>query len=152
MRYANRPKPVKTDLSSWLYEVDWQAKPKSLQSRKPENWLIFADSQGIGASLAEKLREGDSASAYAGLRIILVFPSQTYQKVGESYHINPANPQDFQQLIAQIKQPLDKVVHLWSMEDTQQMGCGSVLHFSTSVNSSGKISAIVACHHSNPKP
>jgi 8-amino-7-oxononanoate synthase len=121
LRYANRPKPVKADLSSWLYEVDWQAKPKSLQSRKAENWLIFADSQGIGESLAGSLRE-------KGDRIVLVFPSQTYEKVHQSYHINPANPQDFQQLIEEIKQPLDKVVHLWSTENTQEMGCGSVLH------------------------
>lgn len=130
LRYANRPKPLKADLSSWLYEINWQAKPKSLHSRKAENWLIFADNQAIGASLAERFKEiGDSASAPGnGLRIILVFPSQIYQKVGESYHINPANPQDFQQLIAEIKQPLDKVIHLWSAEDTQQMGCGSVLH------------------------
>ena len=139
LRYANRPKPVKADLSSWLYEVNWQAKPKSLHSRKAENWLIFADNQGIGTSLAEKLRENDSASApVTGLGIILVFPSQTYQKVGESYYINPANPQDFQQLIEEIEQPLDKVVHLWSAEDTQQMGCGSVLHLVQALTQAAK--------------
>ncbi len=179
LRYANRSKSVKADLSNWLYEVTWQPKPKNLQPRKTENWLIFAGSKGIGASLADKLKEtGDSASAQGlGFRIVLVFPSQTYQKVKENYYINLANPQDFQQLIAEIKQSLDKVVHLWSTDETdnifsartpesplnppslgdlnsgspqnwgvrgtkslntQQMGCGSVLHLIQALTQAAK--------------
>ncbi len=134
LRHVNRLKPAKADLSSWLYEVAWQPKPKTLQSIKAESWLIFADSQGIGATLVDKLRE-------KGDRIILVFPSQTYQKVGESYYINPINPPDFQQLIREIKQPCDKVVHLWSTDETnnaQEIGCGSVLHLVQALTQAAK--------------
>ena len=126
------------DLENWLYEIAWQANAAegnrpSKEKQESGSWLIFADQQGIGVKLADKLTaQGD--------RCVLVFEGQTYEKVhAQRYHVNP-EPKDFQRLLEDIRQdqpPLRGVIYLWSLEETgkdtlmqaaQVKGCGSVLH------------------------
>jgi acyl transferase domain-containing protein/NAD(P)-dependent dehydrogenase (short-subunit alcohol dehydrogenase family)/acyl carrier protein len=102
-------------------------------------WLIFADGQGIGVQLGERLKD-------LGTGYILVFPGKTYERANErTFRINPASPADFQRLMSETTgtdQLLKTyVVHLWSLyamlgesqnsadlEMAQMYGCGSVLH------------------------
>ncbi|MBF2022481.1 MAG: aminotransferase class I/II-fold pyridoxal phosphate-dependent enzyme, partial [Hydrococcus sp. C42_A2020_068] len=125
------PEPKQENLEDWLYEVVWQPskrqKTESLGQKTAENWIIFADRQGIGVKLAKALEE-------KGDRAILIFPGQSYAISDEGhYQIDPTQPDDFQRLFEQIK-PCCKVVHLWGLEVTtdlqqaQVLGCGSVLH------------------------
>ena len=140
----------------WLYELTWQPKPLNVESsasnRTQTHWLIFTDRQGLGDKLADELSQ-------RGDRCVLVSAAQTYAQIGNAqvetqssevqhYHINPAQPADFQQLIAALQegnpQSADRpysVVHLWSLDqvdlgdrsltalqEAQLRGCGSVLH------------------------
>ncbi|MFN6563915.1 MAG: type I polyketide synthase [Nostoc sp. ChiSLP01] len=102
-----------------------------------ENWLIFADNQGIGQQLSELLRSQQQAA-------ILVFPGKEYKQItSQEFSINPTSAKDFQLLLEQAAK--DKiscrgVVYLWGLntvaadtltvtdlEVASQIGCGGVL-------------------------
>ncbi|RCJ40838.1 hypothetical protein A6770_37330 [Nostoc minutum NIES-26] len=131
------------NLSDWLYKIQWQLQPRLSISNLQEtghssSWLIFADSLGVGNRLKVLLEaRGDIC--------VTVLPGENY-KILETgnYQINPARPEDFQQLFQDLSLleqiPLRGVVHLWSLEappieettldsleTAQQLGCGSVL-------------------------
>ncbi|NES18381.1 MAG: SDR family NAD(P)-dependent oxidoreductase, partial [Symploca sp. SIO3E6] len=63
---------------------------------EPKNWLILADQQGVGDNLATQLRSRGEVCA-------LVKLGQEYQQLTpEEFTINPEQPEDFQQAIAQL--------------------------------------------------
>ena len=124
----------------WFYQIQWQPLPKeNKQSQEqPRHWLIFADSTGVGKSLANHLQQ-------QGNECSLVYRGEQYQNPDTGiYQINPSETQEFEQLYHTIiktsKLPLQRVVHLWSLdtsekdlttttlEQVQLWGCGSVLH------------------------
>ncbi len=131
------------NLSDWLYKIQWQLQPRLSISNLQEtghsgSWLIFADSLGVGNRLKVLLEaRGDIC--------VTVLPGENY-KILETgnYQINPARPEDFQQLFQDLSLleqiPLRGVVHLWSLEaptteeitlesleTAQKLGCGTVL-------------------------
>lgn len=134
---------LQKDLGDWLYQIAWQPKERFLNKHPHTHtgsgsWLIFANHGETGFQLANLLSEyGDDS--------ILVSAGPTYQKLAAThYQINPAKPQDFQQLLQEIMRdnqaPYRGIVHLWSiaegqdpstltaLQDTQLLNCGSVLH------------------------
>jgi len=120
----------------WLYEIAWQPQEPSrpledeeLDSKDKEsggNWLIFADSSGIGERLAAKLAE-------KGGQPTLVYPAEGYSQVAPlEFQINPDMPSDYQRLMAE---NWHGVVHLWSLdastdelEAANKRVCGTTLH------------------------
>lgn len=100
------------------------------------NWLILADSQGIGQKLMAHLQsKGETCN--------IVFPGNKYEQLTEQeFKINQANPPDFQRLLKAVgtDKPLHGVVHLWSLDAVRTEaltspdlkvvpdGCGSSLH------------------------
>ena len=123
-------------LNDWLYEVEWQPKPSQPGSHLPQNWLVFAEGQGIGQQLAQHLQtQGD--------RCTLVYPGKDYEQVdAQTFKLNPAQPEHFQQLLSAVPD-CQGIVHLWSLatpteEEIQldepdfdavaQLSCGSTLH------------------------
>ncbi|MBW4570590.1 MAG: type I polyketide synthase [Tolypothrix carrinoi HA7290-LM1] len=133
----------KENLGSWLYQVMWKPQPRQPQSssvspKQQSNWLIFADSTGIGTKLAKQLRaQGDSC--------VLAFVGSTYKQIAsEHYELDPLALADFQRLLQDIgkdgESSLCGIVHLWSLESAsnelssgalqwaQSLGSGSVLH------------------------
>jgi phthiocerol/phenolphthiocerol synthesis type-I polyketide synthase C len=138
---------VRVNLKDWLYKLQWEAKaPSQDSSSLPSGgeavpagtWLIFADSGGVGVSLAENLRK-------EGHRPLLVFPGTTYERLGaDRFQVPPAHPEDLRHLLAETvsdaRPPCRGVVHLWSLdapsseevtletlEVEQKRGCGTVL-------------------------
>ncbi|NEP11408.1 MAG: acyltransferase domain-containing protein, partial [Symploca sp. SIO2C1] len=127
----------------WFYEIQWKhlhLEDKHKKSTKqPSHWLIFSDSQGLGKSLVTQLQQ-------LGNECSVVYQANNYQNSQTGiYHINPSKPQEFEQLYQTIiktsKLPLQRVIHLWSLDATskqdlttasleqvQLWGCGSVLH------------------------
>ncbi|NEO73021.1 type I polyketide synthase [Moorena sp. SIO3H5] len=116
-----------------------QADRKTLESKSStsKSWLILADEQGVGNSLASQLRS-------MGQVCTLVFPGQQYQQIAaEEFTINPNHPEEFQQLLAEVasdSSSLHGVVQCWTMtgtdstnissqelENISQLGCGSTL-------------------------
>ena len=131
----------RSNLENHLYEVVWQPTDKisRTQGSKTGYWLILADTQGMGENLARHLFE-------QGHRCTLVIADAHYQKlaskhnfIAEYYQINPAKPEQFQQLLKDHPFPLQGVVHLWgiepmsdcslvALERSQLLGSGSSLH------------------------
>ncbi|NEQ64996.1 MAG: acyltransferase domain-containing protein, partial [Symploca sp. SIO2D2] len=72
------------------------AKTLTPASSEPKNWLILADRQGVGENLATQLRS-------QGEICVLVKLGKEYQQLTpEDFTINPEQPEDFQQAIAQL--------------------------------------------------
>ena len=143
---ASGEQTTERDTSNWLYEVEWQVKPRvepgsiqEIEENEQGSWLIFADQGGVGTALAKLLEE-------RGERCVLVFAGDGYESSENGYlRINPAHSEDVQRLFSEVletnRQSCRGVVHLWSLdaapvEETtvsslkadQVLGCGSVLH------------------------
>ncbi|MBD1926369.1 thioester reductase domain-containing protein [Trichocoleus sp. FACHB-90] len=146
----NKQPLTAASIKDWLYEIEWQLKPRQLtenQTIQPAEfsspplagersgrWLIFADLEGVGENLAI-LRDRCNC--------ILVYPGDTYQTTEPgTYTINPSNPADFERLFQEIGNlPLQGILHLWSLEagladkltipsleNAQTLGVASVLN------------------------
>ncbi|MCC5600905.1 type I polyketide synthase [Nostoc favosum] len=114
---------------------------KSVAPTKPEkqgSWLIFADSDGVGQQLAQKLRELQQIP-------VLISPGEVYQRLDTNdFQLCPENSEDLQRLVETVdaNQLADGgVVHLWSLdtpdpeemtttslESAQTRNCVSVVH------------------------
>ncbi|MBD2773048.1 type I polyketide synthase [Iningainema tapete] len=102
------------------------------QNAIPKNWLLMADSQGVGQQFGKLLRS-------QGEVCTLVFPGKEYEQIAPfEFRINPASPEHFEQLLEAIPE-LHSVVHCWSLdaasapttadlEVASLKGCGSTLH------------------------
>jgi acyl transferase domain-containing protein/NADPH:quinone reductase-like Zn-dependent oxidoreductase/acyl carrier protein len=110
-----------------------------VSSPPQENWLVFADEQGVGEKLARlvEARQG---------RCVLVVPGERYScSQPDRFCLNPAQPEDFHRLLREVmggeQTNWRGIVHLWSLdgspaapagadalEATQLVTCGSVLH------------------------
>ncbi|MDF5733894.1 MAG: SDR family NAD(P)-dependent oxidoreductase, partial [Rhizonema sp. PD38] len=141
----NQQQLVASSIKDWFYETQWQVKPRHVETQeknrfhKASSWLIFADSDGVGKTLAKLLQS-------RGHTCILVYVGDTYEiKEAGTWNINPNNPADlerlFQEALGTLEQPLQGVVHLWSLEaqlasnltissleEAQTVGVGSVLN------------------------
>lgn len=131
-------------LDDWLYDVQWQPQAHTPQppapADQPGSWLIYADSNGVGLALAALLEErGETA--------VLIAAGSTYRVIepGRRYQINPARPDDFHQVLADLPSAVQTtcrgVVHLWSLnaappeattvatlEAAQELGVLAVMH------------------------
>ncbi len=104
----------------------------------PENWIIFADSQGVGQQLATLLEAQNYDCS-------LVFIGNEYEQVSEhEFKMHPESLLDFETLLAQVQgkqQAVEHIVHLWSLDtdephpltvqnvsETVRKNCGSVLY------------------------
>lgn len=122
------------DISDWLYDVVWQPqarKPRFSRPSQAGHWLIFSDQNGLGAELAERLSQRGETCA-------LVFPDSTPKNsVNGSYQVNPACPEDFQNLLNQVQangRPLRGVVHLWSVDASEPPETTTALEVAQTVN------------------
>ncbi len=128
---------------SWLYEVEWLPQvrknllaPGGVQTKTElgttKNWLILADSQGVGQQLGVHLRDlGDNCT--------IIFPASEYEQIAEQeFRIDPANSEHFQQLCKAVHH-VHCVVNCWSLDapSTQtaadlevaaKISCGSTLY------------------------
>lgn len=127
--------------SSWKgSKIDRLSKEPTTPSRKivgskvsGETWLILADKQGIGQTLANLLEQ-------RGQQALLVYAAPHNQTTtnGTTIHIQPDSGEDYQQLLHRHSH-IRHVVHLWSLDmpplqddvqlvDATQGGCGTALH------------------------
>ncbi|MFG6100258.1 SDR family NAD(P)-dependent oxidoreductase [Leptothoe sp. ISB3NOV94-8A] len=125
-----------------FYQVQWQQLPQapSQIALEPGHWLIFADRLGVGEALGQKLQK-------QGHGYTLVYQGETTQSMGDGqYQLNPTDAQVFEQLyqtiLSDAEQPIDRVVHCWSLDvpataeltssnvmQAQRDTCGTVLNF-----------------------
>ncbi|HKM48551.1 MAG TPA: beta-ketoacyl synthase N-terminal-like domain-containing protein [Terriglobales bacterium] len=134
------------NIDDWLYEFQWQPRERSNERPAsqpsapagPGNWLIFADSSGVGEKLGALIKaQGDGT--------VLVTRGESYERTdGGHFRINAERPEDMRQLLEAVladDQPICRaVVHLWSLDaaplddatltslkTAQTLGCNSVL-------------------------
>lgn len=108
------------DLADWFYLPCW--KPAGLprsraQPKVAERWLIFADEYGVGSDLARQLRADGGA-------VWTVERGSVFRASGNSFALNPVEPEDYAALIAELmeRQALPtRIIHLWSL--TQRDEC-----------------------------
>ena len=134
-----------TSVKDWLYQVEWQLKPRDRAyehtgslAKESGSWLILSAQGGVGRSLADHLQQ-------QGQSCLLVYPGEFYQHQGPgTWSINPSSPSDYERLLQEVASSelsLKGVVHLWSLEATQPenltipalqqaqtCGCESVLY------------------------
>jgi len=111
--------PENLSLDDWLYHIVWQPcelprQPAGRGSRR--TWLVFADSAGLGAELAARLRsQGDRVvSVCCGPRFVA--------RDGDAFELNPDRPEDYQRLFAALAasgQGVDGLVHLWACDSAE---------------------------------
>jgi microcystin synthetase protein McyG len=112
------------------------ALPESTTPPPRTQWLIFADRQGVGSRLANRLWA-------RGHTCTLVFPGSHFDRLGQhEFRIGPAQAVDFQRLVQDTSASRwDRIVYLWSLDATATgnvtaedleksvgFGCRSVLH------------------------
>lgn len=106
--------------------------------RERGRWLVLADSEGTGESLASQLKANGEACT-------LVFEGEAFEQVSKDVcRIDPSHPEDFQRLLKEMGvqkgPPLRGIVHLWSLntkesehltrkkfDEASHRGCGSTL-------------------------
>jgi acyl transferase domain-containing protein/acyl carrier protein len=114
-------RPVSDQLRDRLYAIEW--KPllrmanEPLQQPEPYNqpgkWLIFADRQGKGVTLARQLEgRGETCS--------LIFQKNSHPIVRDDYYeVDPMDPEDIYRIIGEILgndwSSCRGIVHLWSL-------------------------------------
>ena len=134
-------------LGEWIYENQWQrearqpavdAQPGATTAHGARRWLLLSDDE-VGPALCRRLEA-------AGDECVVVLAGDSYEKVtAAQYRINPARPEDYRRLLAQIAAEdgasCDVIVHLWAAErwspegatlaivqGARRRGCDSALH------------------------
>ena len=129
-------------LTEWLYQVQWLAKDTEGPgvSQRPLRCLVLADGQGVGEALGARLVADGHACLYA-------FPGAAFSILRpNAVTIRPACPEDYGKAIQEMGGPLDRVVHLWSLDtcgleetsvetlaQARVHGCESAMHVAKAV-------------------
>ena len=117
---------IAANTPDWLYDIQWIAEPRNRSDHRtgsPAGWLIFDDLQGVGKSVAQRLRE-------AGDRVWLVTAGDRFAKSGDQqWQIDPENLDHYEQVIHAVQEdasfPLGGVIHLWSLDAPEGMASRS---------------------------
>jgi len=128
-------------IADWFYRPVWKQalplRPCALEQRpaRRSRWLVFADADGIGARLAERL-------AQMGDQVVVVEIGPRYAQRADGYTLDPGSVSDYDALIARLRardQLPDQIIHAWSLLPTdapvgaerfaqaQRVGCYSLL-------------------------
>jgi NADPH:quinone reductase-like Zn-dependent oxidoreductase/SAM-dependent methyltransferase/acyl carrier protein len=115
----------------------WQAPavPEAVvETPLEKSWLIFADHEGIGSSLADRLRA-------AGIRCRIAFPGSTFAaREPDTFTLRADTPENWHRLFATCagEPPPDRIVYLWHLDaridDDAAMGTESLLHLVQSLD------------------
>jgi len=112
------PLHKKPDQDDWFYVPSWkrtglpQPFEPGQQAERRSGWLLFLDTQGLGATLAQQLEQ-------AGQDVVTVLAETKFARLGErSYALDPRQRTDYVALLADLGarglRPA-RVVHFWSV-------------------------------------
>jgi len=106
------------DVGSWFYVPAWEytlspeAQEQDLAPSPIFCWLIFADTCGCGARMAQKLES-------AGHQVITVKAARRFSQTEfNRYQINPRSPEDYAALFRSLRESHrwpQRIVHLWTV-------------------------------------
>ncbi|MCA0354201.1 MAG: type I polyketide synthase [Chloroflexi bacterium] len=102
-------------ISQWFYGVEWKSQPQPQPQPLTEagTWIIFADQQGLGAGLYDRLiAQGQSPILVVDAAAPVVRPN--------THRIDPSDPQAYIDLFRRADKPGNPpcrgVIHLWSLD------------------------------------
>ncbi len=108
---AQHPVGKRAAIDDWFYQPVWTPAALPDPDSAPVGWLVFADAQGLGRLIVERLRG-------AGDPVILVEPGVRQVWLSDSHAlIDPEQPADYQEVLkrAGAAAPL-RILHLWSLD------------------------------------
>ena len=123
-------------IGDWFYAPSWKraVMPPRTADETRKLWLVFIDEKGIGADLANSLREQNQ-------EVVTVARGDHFVRVSNTnYQVDAAKREDYQALLDQVssgEKSLYRIVHLWSLHDrdhssafesAQEAGFFSLLH------------------------
>ena len=104
-------------VADWLYRLEWQALERIEAGAKSERlsglWMVFSELNGLGSSLADRIRALGAAAH-------LVCPGDGYEESSPHHTlIRPFSFEDMRRLFGKVSAagngPVRGIVHLWSM-------------------------------------
>lgn len=106
----------KQELEDWFHLPTWQRvpllPPNNAKKTLPQNWLLFADSVGVGMALATQLKQ-------LGHQVIVVTAGDSFQRLHQGFYtINPQVSQEYENLLQHLyllNLAPDQIVHLWNV-------------------------------------
>ncbi len=133
-----------------LYEIEWVdhseiARELGDAASAPESWLVFLDSVGVGATLADRLRRRGQH-----VRAVTHQPVSSLTHLDGGYALNARQPEQLHQLLAE-QRDLTGIINCWPLDigadaDTAEMndrmGVFTILHL---------VKAIAACDAVQPR-
>ncbi len=121
------------DPSQWFYWPSWhrsapiQTNPTKIQPRKPLNWLVLTDSEGIGLQIGETLQQ-------KGQQVIWIKLGEDFFQLSDTiYHLDPSQPKDYETLVQALierDQLPHRILHLWSLEQSADQSKSYLAYYS----------------------
>jgi len=116
---------VKNAPEDWLYAPTWKRvarrnrfRPEALR-KTTECWLVFNDERGIGASLAERLRQ-------AGQIVFEVRSGEAFEDRGDRvFTVNPESPGDYALVLTALREAdrlPRRIIHAWGVPSGEPAG------------------------------
>ncbi|MBX7168987.1 MAG: SDR family NAD(P)-dependent oxidoreductase [Pirellulales bacterium] len=104
-----------SSLDAWLRQPEWRESPRpAAEYEPPRTWLVFADRQGIGAAVAERLRAG-------GHRVVTVLAGpRCAVRADDRFEIHPERAADYERLFAALHgspQGAWSIAHFWTCDE-----------------------------------
>jgi acyl transferase domain-containing protein len=110
----------KPDIADWFYLPGWKTAPPPLAARLGQgqgSWLLCVDEQGIGAALAERLRQANQP-------IVTVVAGRSFsRRADDAYTLDLRRRADYTALfnaLAATGNLPRRIIHLWSIADEQR--------------------------------
>lgn len=141
----------------WMYRIDWQeeeappapAEPgNGASAGSPGDWLLFADSSGIGEAVRERLlAEGSGSSG-----VVTVMAGKAFERTAaDRFTLRPEAPEDFHRLQQALMDgpPRRGILYLWGIDariveggddpcaDAVRRCCDGLLHLTQSLAADG---------------
>jgi len=114
----------KTDIADWFYIPCWkQSTPLQLFQKEKlleqkSCWLVFADTYGVGAEVAERLKQQNQD-------VIVVRIADNFAKLNDStYAINPQQRDDYDALLQALREQNwtpQGITHFWSVAPNETL-------------------------------
>ncbi|MBE9230400.1 SDR family NAD(P)-dependent oxidoreductase [Cuspidothrix issatschenkoi LEGE 03284] len=100
----------KRNLADWFYLPSWKRSLLPVRTETVNStWLVFIDEASFGEQLGEKLQQ-------IGQKVISVMRGDTFAVQGDSYIINPQQPEDYDRLLQKLQDleiSPNHIVHTW---------------------------------------
>jgi amino acid adenylation domain-containing protein len=120
---ADHPAPAAAEktaeLADWFHVPSWRrtlAPPTPVPPEHPQSWLVLADEEGVGESVAARLWEMKQTAS-------LVRAGDAFARTPEGWTVRPGQADDFRALLAALTaagRAPDHVLHFWALPATPE--------------------------------